>query len=213
MRSLPSNFNDFLYMVNKVGFSPIRGMLVWPFLAKGSSMPFLSYGVKLLSMRKIKFGKNVWIGQNSYIDASSKQNLLIERGVTIRENSTIQCRSGLNSKGEGLHILENTFIGPCAKIGVGGFIKIGSNCQIGAHCTFNAESHSSQDGKYTGGSVSRIGISLGNDVWIGDGVTILDGVKVGNNAVIGAGSVVNKDVPSNEIHAGVPAKILKLKNT
>lgn len=208
MRSLPKSFSDCLYMTNKVGFSPVRGLLVWPFLAKGSSMPFLSYGVKLLSLKKIEFGPNVWIGQNCYIDASSKKTILIGSGVTIRENSTIQCRSGLNNMGEGLYIAENTFIGPCAKIGVGGFIGIGKNCQFGAHCTLNAESHVLEAGSFTAGKVSRLGISVGNDVWMGDGVTVLDGVTIGDAAVIGAGSVVNKNVPAGEIYGGVPAKNL-----
>ena len=212
MRSLPKNFNDTIYMISKVGLSPIRGALVWPFLAKGSAIPFLSHGIKLLVKRKIKFGKKVWIGQNCYIDASSKKTISIGSGVTIRENSTIQCRSGLNNMGDGLSISENTFIGPCAKIGVGGYINIGKNCQIGAHCTFNAESHSAKDGNYTSGIVKRIGIHIGDNVWMGDGVTILDGVKIGDNAVIGAGSVVNKNVPCGEVHAGVPAKNLTPKN-
>lgn len=208
MRSLPKSFGDFSYMINKIGLSPIRGAASWFFLSKGSSMPFLAAGVKILVLKKVKFGRYVWIGQNCYIDASCKKNIYFSNGVTIRENSTIQCRSGLNELGEGLFIDEDTFIGPCAKIGVGGFIKIGKNCQIGAHCSFNAESHELDEGIFTGGNVSRIGISIGNNVWIGDGVTILDGIEIGDNAAIGAGSVVNKNVPAGEIHAGVPAKSL-----
>ena len=64
-------------MVSKVGISPIRGLLVWSFLAKKSSIPFLSKGVKLLVRKKIFFGKYVWIGQNSYIDASCKKMSLL----------------------------------------------------------------------------------------------------------------------------------------
>ena len=47
---------------------------------------------------------------------------------------------------------------------------------------------------------------IGDDVWIGYGVTIMAGVSVGNGAIIAAGSVVTRDVPKYEIHAGVPAK-------
>ena len=206
MRKLPRSFEDISYMISKVGISPIRGLLVWSFLAKKSSIPFLSKDVKLLVRKRIFFGKYVWIGQNSYIDASCKKNVIFNSGVTIRENATIQCRSGLNKIGEGLEIGKDTFIGPCSKIGVGGFINIGKNCQIGAHCTFNAESHELKDGSFTKGSVKRLGIDIGNNVWIGDGVTVLDGVSVGDDVAIGAGSVVNRDIPSGEVHAGVPAK-------
>jgi acetyltransferase-like isoleucine patch superfamily enzyme len=208
MRSLPKNFSDMTYMISKVGLSPLRGLVVWLFLAKGSAVPFLGSGVKMLVKNQIKFGRYVWIGQNCYIDASSKKIMNFGEGVTIRENATIQCRSGLNNLGEGLSIGLNTFIGPCAKLGVGGYINIGQNCQIGAHCCFNAESHVLEAGSFTAGKVARLGISVGNDVWMGDGVTVLDGVTIGDAAVIGAGSVVNKNVPAGEIYGGVPAKNL-----
>ncbi len=51
---------------------------------------------------------------------------------------------------------------------------------------------------------------IGSDVWIGYGVTIIGGVKIGNGSIIAAGSVVTKNIPQYEIHAGIPAK--KVKN-
>ena len=44
-----------------------------------------------------------------------------------------------------------------------------------------------------------------DDVWIGFRATILAGVRIGRGAIVGAGSVVTKDIPPYEIHAGVPA--------
>ena len=52
-------------------------------------------------------------------------------------------------------------------------------------------------------------IIIEDDVWIGAKATILKGVKIGKGAVIAVGSVVTKDVPTNAIAAGVPAKIIK----
>ena len=208
MRTLPKTLNDFRYMVSKVGLSPFRGILLWVFFCKGSRLPFLGRGVKILVKSKVTFGRHVWIGSNSFIDASSESGIKFSDGVTIRENSTIQCRSGLSKVGQGLLIGVNTFIGPCCKIGVGGFITIGENCQIGAHCCFNAESHVLKNGSFTSGKTKRLGIFVGDNVWMGDGVTVLDGVTIGDSAVIGAGSVVNRSVPAREIYAGVPAKKL-----
>ena len=37
----------------------------------------------------------------------------------------------------------------------------------------------------------------------------MKGVSIGDGAIIGAGSVVTKNVPSNSIYAGNPAKIIK----
>ena len=50
---------------------------------------------------------------------------------------------------------------------------------------------------------------IGTDCVIGINSIILPGLKIGNQVIIGAGSVVTKDVPSNSIVAGNPAKIIK----
>ncbi len=52
-------------------------------------------------------------------------------------------------------------------------------------------------------------IKIGNNVFIGEDAMIMYGVSIGDNVVIGARSVVTKDVPSNSVVAGVPAKIIK----
>ncbi len=52
----------------------------------------------------------------------------------------------------------------------------------------------------------RAPIKIGSNVFIGAGVTILPGVTIGNNVIVGAASVVTKDIPSNSVVAGVPAK-------
>ena len=52
-------------------------------------------------------------------------------------------------------------------------------------------------------------IHVGNRVWCGQRVTILAGVTIGDDVVIGAGSIVTRDMPSNTICAGVPARVLR----
>jgi acetyltransferase-like isoleucine patch superfamily enzyme len=54
-----------------------------------------------------------------------------------------------------------------------------------------------------------LGITIGNDVWIGANAVIVDGVTIGRGAVIAAGAVVTKDVPEMAIMAGVPAKMVR----
>ncbi|MFC1880345.1 acyltransferase [Thermodesulfobacteriota bacterium] len=54
-------------------------------------------------------------------------------------------------------------------------------------------------------------ILVGRDVWIGRGSCILPGVTIGEGAVIGANSVVTRDVPDFAIAAGVPAKVIKMR--
>ena len=52
-------------------------------------------------------------------------------------------------------------------------------------------------------------ITLGDKVYIGNNAILLPGVTVGSNVVIGAGAIVTKNVPSNSVVAGVPAKVIR----
>ena len=51
-------------------------------------------------------------------------------------------------------------------------------------------------------------IHVGNNVFIGSNSTILGGASIGSNVIVGAGSLVNKDIPSNSVVGGVPAKYI-----
>ena len=56
---------------------------------------------------------------------------------------------------------------------------------------------------------SKVGkVKIGDRVFIGYGSIILCNVSIGNDVIIGAGSVVSKDIPSNSVVAGNPAKII-----
>jgi len=55
----------------------------------------------------------------------------------------------------------------------------------------------------------RAPIRIGNNVFIGWGSIVLPGITIGDNVVIGAGSVVIKDIPSDSVAAGNPAKVIK----
>ena len=52
-------------------------------------------------------------------------------------------------------------------------------------------------------------IKVGNNVFIGNNAILLPGVTIGDNVIIGAGAVVTKDIPSDSVAVGVPAKVIK----
>ena len=54
-------------------------------------------------------------------------------------------------------------------------------------------------------------IIIGNDVWIGYGAQIMSGVTIEDGAVVAAGAIVTKDVKTNELVAGIPARKVKLR--
>lgn len=56
---------------------------------------------------------------------------------------------------------------------------------------------------------SKVGrVIIGNEVYIGRGSIVLPNVTIGNRVVVGAGSIVTKDIPSNSVVAGNPARIM-----
>lgn len=60
-------------------------------------------------------------------------------------------------------------------------------------------------------AVTKGGVTIGNDVWIGARAIILSGVTVGDGAVIGAGAVVARGVPPYAIVAGNPARLIRYR--
>ncbi len=108
---------------------------------------------------------------------------------------------------------------------------IGKNCKISSH-TFICEGVHIEDDVFIGHNVTFIndlyprataddgGLQTEKD-WavietfvnkgasIGSSATILCGVTIGENAIVGAGAVVTKDVPSNSVVAGVPARVIR----
>jgi len=51
-------------------------------------------------------------------------------------------------------------------------------------------------------------VVIGNTVFLGAGAIVLPGVTIGDRVIVGAGSVVTRDVPSDVVVAGVPAKVI-----
>ena len=54
-------------------------------------------------------------------------------------------------------------------------------------------------------------ITVGDYVWIGGRSTVLQGVTIGEGAIVAAGSVVTRDVEPYTVVAGIPARMIKLR--
>lgn len=84
-------------------------------------------------------------------------------------------------------------------------IKIGKNTLITSHVTILSHDHV----KRVNGMPLMVDTIIGERCLIGIGAFIMPGITIGDQVIVGAGSVVTKDVPSNCIVAGNPAKIIK----
>jgi len=102
-------------------------------------------------------------------------------------------------------------INPFTVIYAAGGGTIGEHVRIAPHCMIVASNHNFEDPErlIREQGVVAMGITIGDDVWVGSHANILDGVTVGEGSVVAAGAVVTKDVPAYSIVAGVPARVVK----
>lgn len=148
----------------------------------------------------IKIGRFVKIGSFVFIDTES-----IEIGEDTRINEQviiagIKNPDSLFKVGKRARIMEYSFLNPTKPL------IIGDDTGIGGHCLLFT--HGSWLSQLEGYPVTFAPITIGNNVWLPWRVFVMPGVSVGNNVVIGANSFINKDLPSNCLATGMPAKIL-----
>jgi acetyltransferase-like isoleucine patch superfamily enzyme len=89
-----------------------------------------------------------------------------------------------------------------------GGLSIGDYVRIAAHCVIVPANHGTalDEGPIAEQPLSKCGIRIGNDVWLGAGVRVLDGAVIGDGCVVAAGAVVRGELAPYGIYAGVPAR-------
>lgn len=134
----------------------------------------------LLKLTGVKIGKNVKIVGPLFIDVCID--------LTIGDNTWV---------GKNLTILGNANV------------NIGENCDIAPYVCLETGTHEIGTSERRAGKGYCESISIEKGCWIGIRATILPGVSIGSGAIVAAGAVVNKNVESNIIAGGIPAKKLK----
>jgi len=156
----------------------------------------------LLSLKNEIFGGIVAIGDNwtrKQVVEKVKSIIPNFKFVTIFDPSAVVSKS--------------VVIGDGTVVMAGVVVKC--DTKIGEHCIINTKSTVSHDcnlGDYVSCAPGAI---IGGNVKIGDctaialGTKIIQSINIGEHTVVGAGSIVVKDIDSNVVAYGIPAKIVR----
>lgn len=192
-----------------IAFGPkLRNLVYRQIFSRMGSPVYIQNGVEFLGASGIEMGNGVYIFKGVRMDAKGHPNnkIYLGNGVALERYVDIGCLDNTC-----ISIDDETFIAPDVCIAGPGNITIGKHCMIASHSGIYANNHKFADLtkliKEQG--VTRQGIVIEDDCWLGHGVTVLDGVTIGKGSVIGAGSVVNKDIPPYSVAVGAPVRVIK----
>lgn len=180
----------------------------WLLGAVGRNVTF-GQGVVLRHPRKIRLGDDVVVDDLVVLDAkgTSNEGITVGNGVFLGRGTILSCKDG------------DIVLGDEVNIGFHSEVFSGSRVVVGRHGLFAAYTYLVGGGHEFGDlevpvveqeRVSQ-GIELGENVWLGTGARVLDGVRLGRNVVVGANAVVKEDLPEGAVAAGVPARVLRIR--
>ncbi|PSB12992.1 transferase [filamentous cyanobacterium CCP1] len=167
---------------------------------------YIQNGVELLGTNHILLDDQVYLFQGVRLNAQGDNNRLqLRQGVALERGVDIGAMDHTS-----IEIGDRTYVGSYTCIMGTGDIKIGQDCLIAPHSGIFANHHRFDDPTrpIREQGLTRKGILIEDDCWLGHKVTVLDGVTIGRGSVIGAGAVVTKDIPPYSVAIGVPAKVV-----
>lgn len=170
---------------------------------------FVSEDVTIVFPENVKLGENVLIMSGARLICAGMPPYLKPVGnISIGADSIIREGAILQSYGGNITLGKSCTVNPYCLIQGNGGVEIGDNTLIASHVCMYSANHrfNNKNRPIRAQGETRLGIRVGADVWIGGGAIILDGVTIGNGSVIAAGAVVNRDVPSGVVVAGVPGR-------
>lgn len=153
-----------------------------------------------IEAEEVVIGDFTQIGENVRIHGKS---VVIGRDAWIAPDVLIgggRAEMGSLTTGDFLHLGMRSIVNIADDVIIGDEVGIGIESKLYTHGAYL--------NRYLGFPYDVGKIRIGNRVWIPN-ATVLPKAGIGNNVVIGAMSLVNKNVPSGCLAAGIPARIIR----
>jgi acetyltransferase-like isoleucine patch superfamily enzyme len=154
-------------------------------------------------------GGLLFLGRGLQIQIGKRGRLRFGRLVWIGDGTKIRCHEGE------VIIGDKTVLGQECTISAYQHVRIGEQCVIADRAMFIDFDHGIVEVERTirEQGIYKRDVNVGSNVWIGYGACVLRGVQVGDNAVIGTNAVVTSDVPANAVVAGIPARVIRMRES
>jgi acetyltransferase-like isoleucine patch superfamily enzyme len=157
--------------------------------------------------RRLKLDGIAFIGPRVVLQIGKQGRVELGRWSWLGHGTKVRCHEGVVSIGA------KTVLGQECTISAYQHVSIGRECVIADRVMLIDFDHGvvEVDRPVRLQGIYKRDVRVGNNVWIGYGACILRGVTVGDNAIIGTSSVVTRDVPANAVVAGVPARVIRMR--
>ncbi len=194
-------------MIRTLRFCARNGMLNWPYARLLGR--YLRRRLLTVSGHRWRTDGMLFLGRRLELQIARRGRVEFGRFVWIGDGTKIRCHEGV------VEIGEKTVMGQECTISAYQRVRIGEQCVIADRAMFIDFDHGvveverpiRQQGIY------KRDVEVGSNVWIGYGACILRGVRVGDNSIVGTNSVVTRDVPANAVVAGIPARVIRMRET
>jgi acetyltransferase-like isoleucine patch superfamily enzyme len=149
----------------------------------------------------------LFLGRRLELQIARRGRLEFGRFVWIGDGTKIRCHEGI------VEIGAKTVMGQECTISAYQRVRIGEQCVIADRAMFIDFDHGvvEVERPIRVQGIYKRDVEVGSNVWIGYGACILRGVRVGDNSIVGTNSVVTKDVPANAVVAGIPARVIRMR--
>ena len=150
---------------------------------------------RLLGLGHMRIGRHFNAGDHVWIEA-----VVAYRGILYSPELTL---------GDHINLSDNVHIACLHRVTIGDGLLSGSQVLISDH-THGVYSGADQSAPSTPPAARPLhstgAVTIGRNVWLGDGVRVLAGAEIGDGAIIGANSVVRGSIPAETIAVGSPAR-------